>query len=213
MNLQTELYENQLPMWPKRGKHILAQGDDEAVVVYQAYRPKIAEFAVEHQRFGGEFSFSRMSWIKPNFLWMMFRSGWATKEGQEAVLAIKYRRSAFLNTLSLAVHSKYIEALYGSAEEWKRRSNTSGVRLQWDPDHGPTGAPVERRAIQLGLSGEVLVGYGERDVISIEDITPFVREQHEHVRNRNLSKLLMPRERPMVIADEAVHRHLGLDEP
>lgn len=36
-----------------------------------------------------------MSWIKPNFLWMIFRSGWATKENQERVLAMFLRREAF----------------------------------------------------------------------------------------------------------------------
>ena len=76
-----ELYQRQDSLWPQEGQHILAHYDDASVVVYQAYRPSIAEYAVTHQRFGGDFSFNRMSWIKPNFLWMMFRSGWAGKEG------------------------------------------------------------------------------------------------------------------------------------
>jgi len=25
---------------------------------------------------------NRMTWIKPNFLWMMYRSGWASKKNQ-----------------------------------------------------------------------------------------------------------------------------------
>ena len=65
------------------GRHVLAQYDAETVVVYQAYRPSIGAFAATHGYFGGGFSPSRMSWIKPNFLWMMYRCGWATKEGQE----------------------------------------------------------------------------------------------------------------------------------
>ena len=81
--LKTAPYTEHAPVWPQSGRHIMAQFDADTIVVYQAYRPAIAGFAVEHQRFGGEFSFSRMSWIKPNFLWMMFRSGWASKEGQE----------------------------------------------------------------------------------------------------------------------------------
>jgi len=64
--------------------------------VYQAYKPEIANFAVRNGFFGGaKFSFERMSWIKPNFLWMMYRSGWATKEGQENILAVKLKRSFF----------------------------------------------------------------------------------------------------------------------
>ena len=30
------------------------------------------------------------------------------------------------------------------------------VRLQWDPDHSPTYGKMQRRAIQLGLKGEVI---------------------------------------------------------
>ena len=66
-------------MWPKEGRHILAQFDDDTVIVYQAYRPSIGRYAAEHGAFGGDFSYSRMSWVKPNFLWMMYRSGWGTQ--------------------------------------------------------------------------------------------------------------------------------------
>ena len=66
MNLLTEPYVAQAARWPKQGRHILAQFDDESVIVYQAYRPAIGHFATQHGFFGGEFSLSRMSWIKPN---------------------------------------------------------------------------------------------------------------------------------------------------
>lgn len=36
--------------WPKEGRHILAQYDEDSIVVYQAYCPEIAKYAVEHQR-------------------------------------------------------------------------------------------------------------------------------------------------------------------
>jgi hypothetical protein len=36
-----------------------------------------------------------MTWIKPSFLWMMYRCGWATKPGQERVLAIQITREGF----------------------------------------------------------------------------------------------------------------------
>ena len=47
----------------------------------------VGKIPVKNGYFGGAFSLDRMSWIKPNFLWMMFRSGWGTKEGQEVTLA------------------------------------------------------------------------------------------------------------------------------
>ena len=76
MNLKTKPYCEQVREWPESGRHILAQFDDETIIVYQAYRPQIGRFASEHGYFGGEFSYSRMSWIKPNFLWMMYH-GWS----------------------------------------------------------------------------------------------------------------------------------------
>src|SRR5438105_14894169 len=73
MKLPTEPYLLQSRRWPQSGRHILAHFDSESIVVYQAYQPAIGRYAAQHQRFGGEFSFARMSWIKTNFLWMMYR--------------------------------------------------------------------------------------------------------------------------------------------
>ena len=46
MNLRTKNYLEQKQNWPKSGKHILAQYDEESIVVYQAYRPSIGNYAV-----------------------------------------------------------------------------------------------------------------------------------------------------------------------
>ena len=95
MSLALTPYQAQRARWPTQGRHILAQYDDDSVVVYQAYRPSIGRHAVDHQQFGGEWSFDRMSWIKPNFLWMMYRSNWATHPNQEHILAIRLARDGF----------------------------------------------------------------------------------------------------------------------
>src|SRR6185503_553019 len=136
-SLRLESFQAQSVRWPASGRHVLAQYDDDAVVVYQAYRPSIGRFAAEHGYFGGEFSLSRMSWIKPNFLWMMYRSGWGTKEGQEVTLAVRLRRTGFDEILKRAVHSSYVPEVYGSPANWKAQLAASPVRLQWDPDHNP----------------------------------------------------------------------------
>jgi len=96
MHLSTDLYAEQRLSWPESGEQILANYDEESIVVYQAYKPSIGRYAVDHGRLGGpDFSFSRMSWIKPNFLWMMYRSGWGTKNGQEMTLGLRLKRSFF----------------------------------------------------------------------------------------------------------------------
>jgi hypothetical protein len=171
-SLRLESFQAQAARWPASGRHVLAQYDDEAIVVYQAYRPSIGRFAAEHGYFGGEFSLSRMSWIKPNFLWMMYRCGWATKEGQEVVLAVWLAREAFDQILSLAVPSSYREHRYADRAAWEADVARSDVRVQWDPDHDPHGNPVTRRAVQLGLRGRALASYAKEWIRGIEDITP-----------------------------------------
>lgn len=190
----TENYHQQLSQWPASGRHIMAQFDDESIIVYQAYKPSIASYAVKNQRFGGDFSFNRMSWIKPNFLWMMFRSGWAMKAGQERVLAVRLKRSFFDEVLNSAVASTFDSFAFASHDAWKEALATSDVRLQWDPDHDPNGTPVERRAVQLGLRGRTLHRYGKEELLGIEDITSFVAEQREHVTDAQ-QRLQTPLER------------------
>lgn len=204
-------YSDQARRWPPAGRQVLAAYDQDTVTVYQAYRPAIADFALEHQRFGGEFSYSRMSWIKPGFLWMMYRSGWATKEGQERVLAVQLERAGFERILAEAVESSFRPGSYASREDWQHELSRGEVRLQWDPDHDPYGKPLERRAVQLGLRGSVLALYGREWIRSIDDLTPFVREQHARVRDHDLGGLLVPEERVYPIADPRAARRLGVD--
>src|SRR5262249_46585767 len=135
MKLKIESYLEQRQSCPAEGRHILAQYDADSVVVYQAYRPAIGHFAARHGYFGGEFSYGRMSWCKPNFLWMMYRSGWGTKEGQEVTLAIRLKRTFFDSLLAQAVPSTYDTDLYPDRATWQEAVSASCVRLQWDPDH------------------------------------------------------------------------------
>jgi hypothetical protein len=211
MPLNTEPYITQNTRWPRSGRHILAQFDAESVVVYQAYNPSIGQFAARNGFFGGDFKPGRMSWIKPNFLWMMYRSGWGTKENQEVTLAVRLRRNAFDEILRLAVHSTFVPEVYGSQEEWKRAVAGSEVRLQRDPDHGPSGNPVERRAIQLGMRGEVLARYAREWLLGIEDISEFVREQRANA-SLPYERLVAPREEVYPVIDPEVAAKLGLSE-
>ena len=209
MNLLTEPYLVQTARLPKSGRHILAQYDAESVIVYQAYRPAIGHFAAQHGYFGGEFSLNRMSWIKPNFLWMMYRCGWGSKEGQEVVLAVRLKRTAFDEVLRRAVHSTFVPEVYENVAAWKAAVGSSDVRLQFDPDHNPSGAPVERRAIQLGLRGEILAKYAREWLLGIEDVSEFVREQSQHARSP-YDRLITPKEEVYPVNDPEVAARLGL---
>ncbi|MCB9857836.1 MAG: DUF4291 domain-containing protein [Phycisphaerales bacterium] len=210
--LQLESYGERQRSIPKMGRHILAQFDDESIVVYQAYRPEIGHFAAKHGYFGGEFSLSRMSWIKPNFLWMMYRSGWGQKEGQEVVLAVRLQRSAFDEILAQAVPSSNSIDTFRTHEEWKAAMARSSVRLQWDPDRSPKGGPLERRAIQLGLRGAVLASYSRDWLVGIDDVSELVAEQREIAFSVKPDALMVPTERVYPVADIETARRIGLSD-
>lgn len=209
--MKLKLYKEQIKEWPQTGHHIMAQYDDNKIIVYQSYRPEIGHFAAKHQYFGGAFSLNRMTWIKPNFLWMMFRNGWGTKEGQEVVLAIHLKREAFERYLDAAVYSSYQANIYENREQWQKLVKTSNIRLQWDPDHDPYGAKLERRAIQIGIRNEDIKSYAKEDILKIEDVSDFVKEQHQYVLNNNLDELTIPEERAYLPKNIETRRSLRLE--
>ncbi|MFJ9121187.1 DUF4291 family protein [Streptomyces sp. NPDC102394] len=49
---------------------------------------------------------------RPSFLWMMYRRGWATKPGQETVLAVEIARDGFEWALRNACLSSYVRGLH-----------------------------------------------------------------------------------------------------
>jgi hypothetical protein len=211
MALTTERYLEQIKVWPTAGRHILAQHDEDSIIAYQAYRPAIARFVLDNGVFGGpDFSFRRMSWIKPNFLWMMYRSGWGTKEGQEVTLALRLRRTFFDDLLAQAVPSAWDRNQFAVEADWSLAVGQSSVRVQWDPDHDPLGAKLERRAIQLGLRGAALDSFGRRELLAVIDMSPFVAEQRQCLLANGVEELITPRERVYRPTDPAVVRNLQL---
>jgi hypothetical protein len=172
-------YEKEVP---QTGEHILAQQSENTIIVYQAFNPKIANYALEHQKFGGEhYRYSRMSWIKPNFLWMMYRCGWASKPNQKRVLAIEIKKSNFDKILAEATYSSFSAKHYKDHTAWRTALDQTEVRLQWDPDHHPDGSKLNRRAIQLGMKGKILEQFGQEWIISIQDVTAFAVAQQPFI--------------------------------
>ena len=92
------------------------------------------------------------------------------------------------------------------------RNQFKEVRLQWDPDHDPFGNKLTRRAIQLGLKGKTLESFGKQQIILIEDITEFVRDQKRHVDNNELEKLSIPIENIYKPKDKKISDRIGLTD-
>lgn len=196
MRIDYEKYIDQDSLLPEIGKNIIGQYDNESIIVYQAFNNKIADFALLNQTFGGDsFSFNRMTWIKPNFLWMMYRAGWASKENQERILAIKIKKSGFAEILKEAVHSTFKPDIYKTHEIWKEELADSNVRLQWDPEHDPFGDKKERKAIQLGLKGSILEKYCSDWILEISDLTDFAKNEKLKLDTSGQTDLIVPIER------------------
>ncbi|MEU8583860.1 DUF4291 domain-containing protein [Streptomyces abikoensis] len=187
-------------------KHrIRALHTDSTVTVYQAYAPHIGLPAAREGRFPAAWKRDRMTWIKPSFLWMMYRCGWGTKEGQETVLAVEISREGFEWALENACLSHYERGLHADQPTWKRRLKRSPARVQWDPERDLRLQPLPHRSLQLGLAGEAARRYADEWVVSITDVTPLAHAIHAHVRDGDLdaARQLLPRERPYPV--EAHH--------
>lgn len=167
-------------------RQIRADYDDRHVTVYQAYSAAIARPALAAGRFVPPFKPGRMTWVKPSFLWMMYRSGWGAKPDQECVLAVRITRSGFDWALDRAVPS---DAGVGSRPD---------VRVQWDPERDLHLNPLPHRSLQLGLAGEASRRYVEEWTGSITDVTPLAHEVRALVRAGDLdaARALLPAERP-----------------
>mmetsp|Transcript_31779 Transcript_31779/g.74218 ORF Transcript_31779/g.74218 Transcript_31779/m.74218 type:complete len:284 (+) Transcript_31779:72-923(+) len=156
---------------PQRGSEVQVfrgEWDAEGVYFYQAYCDEIADWAVEHQQFGGpKFNASRMTWIKPSFAWMLYRSGYGRKHNQHRILKVKLPHDA-------------VAALLRQCQ-CKDGGGGSKGRVQWDPARDLYSAEgreprklLRDRAIQIGLSGSLSEAY-VRSVVSIEDVTPLAQ--------------------------------------
>ncbi|MFB7630581.1 DUF4291 domain-containing protein [Streptomyces sp. NPDC056149] len=161
---------------------VRAQYTAETITVYQANPPQIALPEVAAGKFVAPFKRDRMTWIKPSFRWMMYRSGWATKPGQERVLVIQISRAGFECALRHACLSHFEPGLHDSESAWRSLKETSPVRVQWDPERTTDLSPLADRAIQVGLSGEAVDRYVDQWIVELRDITPLVHTIHEDMR-------------------------------
>ncbi|HWU09363.1 MAG TPA: DUF4291 domain-containing protein [Streptomyces sp.] len=178
---------------------IRAQHTDSTVTVYQAYRPAIGLPAARDGRFPAAWKRDRMTWIKPSFLWMMYRCGWGTKEGQETVLAVEITRDGFAWALENAELSHYVRGVHADRAAWQRGLRRSPARVQWDPERDLRLNPLPYRSLQLGLSGEAARRYADEWLVSVRDVTPLAHEIHGLVGAGDLegAARLLPAETPL----------------
>ena len=121
---------------------IRADYDRDTIVVYQAFSPAIADAALAAGRFVPPFSCQRMTWIKPSFLWLMERSNWGQREGQERTLAVRICRWGWECALKQGVLTSFEPAVHASPDAWRTALEQTKVHVQWDTERSLRGAAL-----------------------------------------------------------------------
>ncbi|BDM73803.1 hypothetical protein HEK616_72900 [Streptomyces nigrescens] len=179
-------------------RRIRARYTERTVTVYQAYAPELGLPAARDGRFPVAWKRERMTWIKPSFLWMMYRCGWASKAGQETVLAVEIDRAGFDWALRHACLSHYDRGEHADRDAWRRQLRESPARVQWDPERDLWLRALPYRSLQLGLAGEASRRYADEWTVGITDVTGLAREVRSRVATGDVAGAagLLPEERP-----------------
>ena len=178
-------------------RQIRAVYTDTTIRVYQAYSDAIADTALAAGRFvSPPFKMERMTWIKPSFLWMMYRAGWGGKDdNQKRILAIDISREGFEWALRHACLSHPPAGM--DSATWQQTKAAHPVRIQWDPERSLKLEPLPHRSIQIGLTGEAVPRYVNEWIQNISEITDLAQQIHALVAQDDIAAAqeLLPTER------------------
>ncbi|WP_144394514.1 DUF4291 domain-containing protein [Pleionea sediminis] len=192
-------------------RQIRAVHDKDCIRVYQAYNNAIAESALaQGTHVSPPFKMERMTWIKPSFLWMMYRAGWGFKDsGQSRILAIDITREGFEWALENSLLSHKAND-FDDKEEWLALKRKTPVRIQWDPERDLHLQPLSHRSIQIGLSNEAVPLYVNEWITHISDITEQAHKISLLIQNSQLEEAqkLLPIEKPYPLNND-LKKHLG----
>jgi hypothetical protein len=193
-------------------RQIYAAYDDGGIYVYQAFTPETVRAALAKGTFGRGFSLDRMTWIKPSFGWMLYRSGYATKSRQEAILKIRLSHDGFLSILRESIETSYNPRVFDSEDSWRQALKQSPVRHQWDPERLLSGYkhPADRRAIQIGIDDWVVQKYVNEWIIGLEEVTQLAHAIKQAKDDRTPFPPV-PEERVYPVDDE-LKRRLGITD-
>jgi hypothetical protein len=189
-------------------REIRASFSDHTIRVYQAFSNEIAEAALQAGKFVSPFRRGRMTWIKPSFTWMMYRAGWATKPGQERVLAIDLSREGFDWALGHSCVSHFEASLHGTPEGWRAMLEESPIRIQWDPERTVALEMLPWRTIQIGIGGDAVDAYVDQWTRRIEDITSLAKAVEGALGRKDAAEAeaLRPKEMPYPLLPEIARR-------
>lgn len=150
------------------------------LTLYQAYNTSIATAAIATQKLSASplFNATRMTWLKPSWCWVCYRSGYGQKDANQThILALEVTREGFDEILSHGVLAHDI----GKDGKDSERDGGGCVRVQWDPERGPALERYAYRSIQVGVKGPLVGTLVEEWVVGIEDVTERAKEMQRTV--------------------------------
>ncbi len=180
-----------------KAQEIRADYNNETITVYQAYNEVIALPAIENNRFEAPFSFNRMTWVKPSYLWLMERSNWGTKSNQDYILGIKIKRDCWEKALAIGVLTSPDKLVYANGLEWEKQFKKAKIHIQWDPERNIRGAKLQERSIQVGVSRFLIEEYNNEWIEEIVDLTALTKKMNQlrKLGKYKEAKRLLPNER------------------
>jgi hypothetical protein len=195
---------------PSSPREFIAEYDADFVHFYQAYSDRIADAALRDGRFSDGWRPDRATWIKPSIEWMLYRSGYARKPGQERVLRLGIRHADLLDILGRSLIADFVPA---DGDERARVSamDRHPVRVQWDPARDLALRRMPWRAIQIGITSRVAERFRDRWVATIEDVTATVRRIEAAVRERQpASAIVLPGLQREYALPDSIRARLGM---
>ncbi|BDD03805.1 DUF4291 domain-containing protein [Aureibacter tunicatorum] len=192
-------------------QEIRADYDNKTITVYQAYNKNIALPAIKNNRFEKPFSFNRMTWIKPSYLWLMERSNWANKSNQEYILGIKIKRECWEKALAMGILTHPDKDIYSSGIDWEKMFDQAKVHIQWDPERTLKGGKLQERSIQVGISRFLIEEYNDNWIEEIVDMTPLTKKIYQLRKQGKYTeaKRLLPKERIYPVS-KSIETSLGI---
>ncbi|HEY9709838.1 MAG TPA: DUF4291 family protein [Oculatellaceae cyanobacterium] len=108
---------------------------------------------------------------------------------------IKLSHDGFQTILSQGIPTVFEPGLFETELDWQLALRRGEVRYQWDPDRDLRLRRLERRALQVGISGSVVRDYVNRWILGIEDVTELAHGIKEAIASKQEQLPLVPEER------------------
>lgn len=191
---------------------IRALYDTKNIALYAAFSSSIANVALKTQQLLPPFSYDRMTWVKPSYLWMMYRSDWTQKDNMQRILRIWIKRTDWEKALKEAVLTTPEAHVYNDAKKWRKQLDKARIRVQWDPERDIQNKHLAFKSIQVGITPALAETYAKRWISKIEDVTPLTHQIRSWVFAQQWQEAtqLLPKEQVYTVNND-IKTILGMD--